>query len=98
MVVGVMATMIIPALRAIVTYTPDFKPGDPQPDGYIDRQEWARVQMKAGLRQTQCPDCSRWQFPQQFSTQEVRWSAKDRRGRDHHFSAFRCADCVEKQP
>jgi hypothetical protein len=43
-----------------------YKPGDPQPEGYLDRQEWARVQLKAGLRQRRCPRCSLWKFPQQF--------------------------------
>jgi NMD protein affecting ribosome stability and mRNA decay len=93
-----MATMIFPGIRAIVHYTPEFRPGDPEPEGYIDRQEWARVQMKAGLRQTQCPDCSRWKFPQQLSTQEVRWTGRDRRGREHALSAFRCLDCAEVMP
>lgn len=90
-----MATAYFPGLRAIVTYTPDFKPGDPAPAGYLEWHEWARVQRKAGLRQTQCPVCARWKFPQELSTQEERWSAKDRRGRVHHFSAFRCAACAQ---
>lgn len=42
----------------------DYKPGDPKPDGYIERIEWARVQMAAGLRQTMCPKCGKWRFPQ----------------------------------
>lgn len=91
-----MATVRLPALRAIVTYTPDFKPGDPAPSGYLDWHAWADVQAKAGLRQTQCPDCSRWRFPQQLSTQEVRWVGKDRRGRKHHLSAFRCLECSDR--
>lgn len=42
-----------------------YKPGDPQPEGYLDRQDWARVQLRAGLKQRQCPVCGRWRFPQQ---------------------------------
>ncbi len=49
-----------------IDITPDFKPGDPCPDGYIARSEWAEVQMKAGLRQVVCGMCSRWQFPQEL--------------------------------
>lgn len=43
----------------------DYTPGDPPPDGYGARIEWARVQIKAGLRQTQCRGCHRWYFPQE---------------------------------
>jgi len=45
--------------------TPDFKPGDPRPEGYLAWHEWARVQHRAGLRQRQCPVCLRWRFPQE---------------------------------
>lgn len=40
-----------------------FKPGDPEPEGYIDRVEWHRAQQRAGLRQGRCPVCSRWVYP-----------------------------------
>ena len=46
----------------------EYEPGDQPPDGYIQRQEWARVQMKAGLRQAKCPGCFKWLFPQQVKT------------------------------
>ena len=42
-----------------------FKPGDPAPSGYNEWHEWAKVQCKAGLRQSQCPTCNRWYFPQE---------------------------------
>ncbi len=45
-----------------------FKPGDPMPDGYMARAEWARVQMRAGYRQTYCKRCERWEFQQQKHT------------------------------
>jgi len=35
----------------------DFEPGDPEPEGYNDRYEWAEVQRKAGVRQLYCRDC-----------------------------------------
>ena len=41
-----------------------YKPGDPEPKGYLEWHEWARVQQRAGLRQTQCPRCEKWLFPQ----------------------------------
>jgi len=37
----------------------NWKAGDPAPDGYVDRQEWAMVQLKAGLRQHRCQRCGR---------------------------------------
>lgn len=61
-----MACLRFPGL-GILTYTPDFKPGDPPPDGYNDWHAWAEVQAKAGLKQEQCCGCSRWFFPQELS-------------------------------
>lgn len=49
----------------IICEQPQFEPGDPPPQGYMEWDEWARVQIKAGLRQTQCPRCSLWLFPQE---------------------------------
>ena len=45
-----------------------YKPGDPEPEGYLDWQEWARVQHKAGLRQATCPRCGLWEFPQSMDS------------------------------
>jgi hypothetical protein len=35
-----------------LTVTPDFKPGDPEPEnaGYLDWHAWADVQHKAGIK------------------------------------------------
>lgn len=41
-----------------------FKPGDLPPTDYLGWHEWARVQMKAGIRQTQCK-CGKWLTPQE---------------------------------
>lgn len=73
---------------AIVTMSPGFKAGDPAPTGYLDWHEWAGVQRKAGLRQTQCPKCAKWQFPQELSTQEVSYGTTNMR------KAFLCLECV----
>ena len=43
----------------------NFKPGDPRPDGYVAFFEWAEVQEKAGIKQTRCPKCHLWHFPQE---------------------------------
>lgn len=45
----------------------NYQSGDQPPEGYIDKQEWAKVQMKAGLRQQQCKTCWHWKFPQELS-------------------------------
>lgn len=45
-----------------------YKAGDLPPGGYVERQEWASVQAKAGLRQRECPNCPKWLFPQETKT------------------------------
>lgn len=98
-----MATLRLPGIRAIVTYSPGFKPGDPAPSGYLAWHEWAEVQHKAGLRQAQCPDCSRWKYPQELSTREIRWVEKATRGRSRRVvemrerSAFICLGCAVRR-
>lgn len=51
----------------------EFKPGDIPPENlsYLDSQEFHEVQYKAGLRQTQCPKCGKYRYPQQFSTKKI---------------------------
>ena len=44
-----------------------YKPGDPEPDGYLAWHEWAAAQHKAGLRQRQCGRCGLWNYPQELS-------------------------------
>ena len=51
-----------------LSYVGEYKPGDQPPMGYIDRQEWADVQIKAGLKQEQCSLCGKWNFPQQIAS------------------------------
>lgn len=41
----------------------DFKPGDPPPENHAEWQEWAQVQLKAGILQKRCPACKRLRFP-----------------------------------
>ena len=42
-----------------------FKAGDPRPDGYIARSEWAEAQIAAGVKAKHCKSCGRWRFPQE---------------------------------
>lgn len=39
--------------------------GSLPPDGYIAKSEWAEAQIKGGLKQSQCPVCKLWFFPQE---------------------------------
>lgn len=54
----------------IVCTTPEFKPGDLPPEGYLAWHEWAEVQRKAGIVQVQCGKCGLWKTPQELSGQE----------------------------
>ncbi len=51
--------------RIYLDVSGNHKPGDPPPEGYIDKAEWAAVQMKAGLKQRRCWSCGLWRFPQE---------------------------------
>jgi hypothetical protein len=44
-----------------------FRGGDPAPKGYLEWHEWARVQLRSGLRQKPCPKCGKYKFPQELS-------------------------------
>jgi hypothetical protein len=81
----------------VVTMSPGYKPGDPAPAGYLDWHAWAEVQHKAGLRQSQCCDCSLWRYPQEMSTQEVPFEVRMACGKRVRISEFRCLACAEKQ-
>ena len=49
----------------------DYEPEDPPPEGYVQWDKWALVQYRTGLRQTRCPGCGRWRFPQERCCTEV---------------------------
>jgi hypothetical protein len=42
-----------------------YKVGDPRPEGYLEWHEWARVQLRGGLRPRKCRYCGLWRFPQE---------------------------------
>jgi len=72
---------------------PTYKPGDPEPTGYLQWHEWAEVQWTSGLRQRQCGVCGRWNFPQSLSEQVVRWEAKTSTGEVVQMSEPMCKAC-----
>ena len=43
---------------------PKFNVGDPEPSGYLEWHEWARVQHRGGLRQARRA-CGKLHFPQE---------------------------------
>jgi hypothetical protein len=53
------STIRIP--NGFLTVTPDFKPGDPEPEnaGYLDWHAWAEVQHKTGIKPTPRPEKTR---------------------------------------
>ena len=51
----------------IACVQPEFKPGDPAPEGSLAWHEWAEIQGQAGLKQKQCGRCGKWRFPQELS-------------------------------
>ena len=57
-------------MKRLSTEPLPYKVGDPPPAGYIARYEWAQVQLRGGLRQSKCPHCLRWRFPQETCCQE----------------------------
>ena len=48
-----------------------YKPGSQPPSGYIEWHEWAQVQDDAGIKQSQCPHCKLWFYPQEKNKHET---------------------------
>lgn len=49
-------------MSACILITPDFKPGDPEPEGYLAWHAWAEVQHKAKIPNRSCSICGKWKF------------------------------------
>ena len=79
-----------------ITAQADFQPGDLPPDGYLAWHEWADVQRRAGIRQTECPTCGLWRTPQELSSREISYLLKDRFGSEMRFSEYQCRKCFNK--
>lgn len=73
---------------------PEFKPGDQAPEGYLQWHEWAEVQHKAGLRQSQCGRCGLWRYPQELGPCADEFEARDQRGRVWRCYSAVCLKCV----
>jgi uncharacterized OB-fold protein len=62
----------------------EYKVGSLPPEGYIAWDEWAKAQEAGGLKQTQCPKCELWLFPQEMKvhhcTQPMYAGKKRKRG------------------
>lgn len=82
-------------MKGWLNTTPSFKSGDPCPQGYIARQEWANVQLRAGSRQARCGFCSGLFFPLELSGEEVRTQALTSRGLKVNMVLPICKKCAE---
>ena len=83
-----------PGFRGVFCATPDFKPGDQAPDGYLAWHEWAEVQHKAGLRQQECGRCLKWRYPQELSDKIDRHKAISSKGQVTVATVV-CIKCAE---
>lgn len=70
-----------------VLIIPEFKPGDPPPDGYLQWHEWARVQHKNGLKQRKCRVCGLWRFPQEKCCDETKNRTQKKRQSSNYIPA-----------
>lgn len=90
----------MPCIRipnGILTLAGDYQPGDMGPIGYMEREEWAVVQMKAGLHQVACGRCGEWKFPQELSDKYHRTTAINRRGEVVKLIDSVCLQCAAKE-
>ena len=82
---------------AIVCTTPDFKPGDQAPEGYLAWHEWAEVQHKAGLRQKQCGRCGKWKYPQELSDKTDKHTATHKKKGPVKLETAVCLKCATNE-
>jgi hypothetical protein len=76
----------------------DYKPGDMPPTGYLDWHKWAEVQHNAGLKQTTCPQCGKWNYPQELNDEVLASRPFDSAGVVHEQRKRICKVCVAKPP
>ena len=79
--------------NGIISIVGEYEPGDPPPSGYIDQQEWAKVQMKAGLKQEACGQCGLWNFPQEMSEVVLSMPAWNKAGEEVILTDPLCKKC-----
>ena len=85
---------------AILTVAGEYEPGSqpPKTNGYMDMEEWWRVQRKAGLRQVECGRCGRWKFPQELSATVDKSTLHKRDGTPMPIASPVCNECERKRP
>lgn len=84
---------------AILTVSGNYEPGSQPPttNGYMDMEEWWRVQRKAGLRRIECGRCGCWKFPQELSGTVDTSTAYKRDGTPVPIESPVCNGCHPKQ-
>ena len=80
-------------MKASIDGTPNFKVGDPLPDGYTARAEWAQVHLDAGLKQEKCCMCCKWYFPHELSGRTSVAQSMTSRGVRVYRSQRICKEC-----
>lgn len=82
----------------VLTAQNTFKPGDMPPpgNGYLEMQEWAEVQLKAGLRQKACGCCGAWAFPQQLAARKFVFRGFTSKGETVERHLPMCLKCETK--
>ncbi len=87
-------------MKGMIDCGGSFKVGDPMPDGYAARIDWADVHIKAGLKQEVCCVCCRYFFPHQLNPKVYKTKAVEetRLGRMRHFKDVilehrKCLEC-----
>lgn len=86
---------------AHIDTTPDFKVGDPRPDGYLARAEWADVHVKAGVKSERCNSCRLWFFQHELTPEVFTSIAHKQTGRSGKLTPVelksrRCIKCAAK--
>lgn len=74
-----------------------FEPYSQPPAGYMERHEWAQVQLRAGLRQKLCGFCSLWKFPQELVGDAIVTQAETSRGTKVNQIWHVCEECSKKE-
>ena len=83
--------------NGFVCVSGNHKPGDQPPNGYIDRQEWHKVQQKAGYQQSKCGVCGKYCYSQELSDKKIieRYSLT-KHGPEFKRVVSVCNKCVNK--
>lgn len=75
-----------------------YKPGDLPPEGYLAWHEWAEVQRKAGIKQSQCGKCGLWRTPQELSGKTTEYTGTTQGGQKVRIVGVLCNACADLPP